>query len=182
MNDGFSRFIEKCGPGFPITTYLPKKDWDLVTKLAGSLQTSKRSKAAVAASIQASKGKKGEGKGDGKGQHGCIKIQEKRLDVDLWTCAGENYGGSHFPLCAFTHNVGRRSPQKLEQRMQRAYEKKVRAVGQKAGAARAAGKVRALRPRRITVRGGRGMRRGGRTLLRPIRTTVRGGRGMVRGD
>ena len=94
MEDGFSRIWEDGGPGFPIATYLPKKEKDLEKKFKASLEPSEASNAAVAASIPASKGDRGAGKGDGKGvgksHHSCIKIREKRLDVALWTCNGVN--------------------------------------------------------------------------------------------
>ena len=49
-------------------------------------------------------------------ERGGIKFKEKRLDARLWRCKGEHQKGSHFPICVFTNNVGRRSPEKLEER------------------------------------------------------------------
>ena len=48
-----------------------------------------------------------------------IKFKEKRLDARIWRCEGVHQRGSHFPICVFTNNVGRRSPQKLEERKQK---------------------------------------------------------------
>ena len=111
----FSLIKEKAGPGFPITTYLPKGEKDLVQKLKPSLEPSEASKAAVAAST-------------GKG-HFCIKIREKRLNAELWKLNGKNFAGSHFPICAFTNNVGRRPPEKLEERLAKKREKTNRSGG-----------------------------------------------------
>ena len=47
-----------------------------------------------------------------------IKFKEKRLSAKIWRCKGVHQNGSHFPLCVFTNNVGRRSPNKLEERRQ----------------------------------------------------------------
>ena len=48
-----------------------------------------------------------------------FKVCEKRLDVERWNIRGQNYKGSHFPICAFTNNVGRRSPERLQARHER---------------------------------------------------------------
>ena len=57
-----------------------------------------------------------------------IKFKEKRLDIRIWRCKGDHQKGSHFPICVFTNNVGRRSPEKLEERkrkcMQRSWPQK----------------------------------------------------------
>ena len=49
-------------------------------------------------------------------EKGGIKFKEKRLDARLWRYKGVHQKGSHFPICVFTNNVGRRSPEKLEER------------------------------------------------------------------
>ena len=46
-------------------------------------------------------------------------MKEKRLDARLWRYKGKHQRGSHFPICVFTNNVGRRSPQKLEERKEK---------------------------------------------------------------
>jgi len=48
-----------------------------------------------------------------------LKVCEKRLSADLWRCDGQEYKGSHFPICAFTNNVGRRSAERLAARAKR---------------------------------------------------------------
>ena len=50
---------------------------------------------------------------------GGIKFKEKRLDARLWRYKGVHQKGSHFPICVFTNNVGRRSPKKLEERKEK---------------------------------------------------------------
>ena len=55
-------------------------------------------------------GKKGEAhKGKGSTTRTCIKVREKRLDAAMWRCDEAEYGGGHFPICAFTNDAGRRS-------------------------------------------------------------------------
>ena len=53
-----------------------------------------------------------------------IRIREKRLLAALWMCGGKGYKGSHFPICAFTKNVGRRSPERMRVRAERAAAKR----------------------------------------------------------
>ena len=103
----------------PLTFYLPKSH-ELYERLAESLTPSDASRAAVAEPQGQGKGKgqaTGTGKGKDKGKDAtlstCIRVREKCLKVELWTCDGELYKGSHFLICAFTANVGRRSPEKL---------------------------------------------------------------------
>ena len=67
------------------------------------------SRAGVAA--KAAVAPKGKGTGKGAGNAQCLNIREKRLSADLWRCEGQEYKGSDFPICAFTNNVGRRSPE-----------------------------------------------------------------------
>ena len=45
-----------------------------------------------------------------------IKFKEKRLGIRIWRCKGDHQKCSHFPIRVFTNNVGRRSPEKLEER------------------------------------------------------------------
>ena len=49
-------------------------------------------------------------------QRTILKVREKRLQADLWRCAGQEQKGSHFPICAFTNKVGRRSKEKMVER------------------------------------------------------------------
>ena len=105
---GFDRCAVNGGPGQSIVAYLPKGETNLARKLEATLMPSAASQAAVAA----------QGKGTGKSARNaqCLKIREKRLSADLWRCEGQEYKGSHFPICAFTNNVGRRSPERLAAR------------------------------------------------------------------
>ena len=41
------------------------------------------------------------------------------MDARIWRYKGVHQRGSHFPICVFTNNVGRRSPEKLEERRQK---------------------------------------------------------------
>ena len=82
--------------------YLPQTI-DLRAKFSASLTPSNDS-AAVAATHEIDR------KVDG------IKIKDKRLDARIWRYKGVHQLGSHFPICVFTNNVGRRSPEKLEER------------------------------------------------------------------
>ena len=52
-----------------------------------------------------------------------LTFKEKRLDVKNWLYKGENYKGSHFPLCVFTNNVGRRSEERFIARSRRSAER-----------------------------------------------------------
>ena len=45
-----------------------------------------------------------------------IKLRETRLNNMLWKYKGIHQTCSHFPFSVFTNNVGRRSPEKLEER------------------------------------------------------------------
>jgi hypothetical protein len=104
---GFDRCAVNGGPGQILAAYLPKQT-DSKTKLAPTLTLSASARHAVAAM----------GKGKGEGTRQCFKVREKRLSADLWRCDGKQYNGSHFPLCAFTQNVSRRSVPKLIERAQ----------------------------------------------------------------
>ena len=83
--------------------YLPKNE-NLTEKFSASLIPTPL--AAVAAP---NKDRKNDG----------IKFKEKRLSAKIWRYKGVHQKGSHFPICVFTNNVGRRSPQKLEERRQK---------------------------------------------------------------
>ena len=53
-----------------------------------------------------------------------LKIQEKRLDVNLWKIEGRNHKGSRFPVVFFTKNPCRRSPDANERRRKMQYQRK----------------------------------------------------------
>ena len=90
----------------PLTCFLPK-DLDLRSKCRESLIPSSGSAAVAAIASRAMRKDVG------------LKLKEKRLDIRIWRCKGDHQKGSHFPICVFTNNVGRRSPEKLEERKQR---------------------------------------------------------------
>ena len=100
-----------AGPGQQLSTYLPKAD-TCHEKLQRTLQHSRAPAVAGAFPAQAALDAppKGGGKGNNKGpQRLYLRMKEKRLDSRHWKTEGQNYKGSHYPLCAFTNNVGRRS-------------------------------------------------------------------------
>ena len=103
IDGDYDRIKENAGPGMPLQLYLPKAEQNLRKKLLASL-TSSEASAAVAARANAPRGE------------GCLKVNEKRLSVDIWRHEGEHQKGAHFPICVFTNNIGRRSPQKMEER------------------------------------------------------------------
>ena len=99
----YDRIETNGGPGMSLKTYLPKAEQDLQAKLIASLTPSKES-AAVAGEANPGRAAR------------CIKLKEKRLKAQIWRCEGQHQKGSHFPICVFTDNVGRRSPGALEER------------------------------------------------------------------
>ena len=104
IGDDYDRIEKDGGPGQPLLCYLPRAEMDMKKKLGPSLIPSDAS-AAVAASAWSDRAQSG------------FKVREKRLQADIWKCNGEHYKGSHFPICVFTNNVGRRSPERLTERM-----------------------------------------------------------------
>ena len=48
-----------------------------------------------------------------------MTFNEKRLDIRIWQFNGNHQKCSHFPICVFTNNISRRSPEKLEERYKR---------------------------------------------------------------
>ena len=101
----YDRIEKEGGPGMPLEAYLPKAQLDFKEKWSPSLTPSEAS-IAVAASLSDTMARKSVG----------IKIREKRLDANIWRCKGVHQKGSHFPICVFTNNVGRRSPAKMDER------------------------------------------------------------------
>ena len=73
---------------------------------------------------------KGEGKDGGK-CHRLLYFKEKRLHAEVWGRAQQ--GGSHFPLCVFTDNPGRRSDPKWQERDAKARSRGGRGKRQKGG-------------------------------------------------
>ena len=105
------------GPGQSMAVYLPKKA-EFVEKLTPTLSPSKES--AVVTALAA----KTEGKGKGTSGNRVLKMQEKRLDVNLWRLDGQIHRGSHFPVVCFTKNACRRSPDANERRRKKQLEAK----------------------------------------------------------
>ena len=122
------------GPGQKLQTYLPKADDD-ITKIKGSLEpvavASKREDEpggdapAVAGQTTAPPAVAGKGKASRQpNERQGLAVREKRLDMDIWMYQGANHKGSHFPLAAFTKNVGRRSEERYVERSKRRQAKK----------------------------------------------------------
>ena len=108
------------GPGQTLFTYLPKAD-DIESKVKVSLEPAVAGGEAEETAKGKDKGKdKGKGKGKGKpNQRMGLSVREKRLDADTWRYRGKQHNGAHFPLAAFTANVGRRSEERYVQRNKR---------------------------------------------------------------
>ena len=123
----FSVFELHSGPGMSLATFLPKAA-DLVEKLKPSLEAADvsavagQSSSAVAG--QSSTAVAGQRKERNERSH--LKVKEKRLEAELWKYKGENHKGSHFPICAFTGNVGRRSDERFRARKERGEERRGR--------------------------------------------------------
>ena len=127
VDDGFDRIDPAGGPGMSIKLFLPKNESNLLRKLQPSLEPSPASSDATAGGKGRSCGKGTKGANDaGKdaSMRTCIRIREKRLLAALWKCEGVGYKGSHFPICAFTKNVGRRSPERMRVRAEKAAAKR----------------------------------------------------------
>ena len=118
-NDTYDRIDSNAGPGQPLRCYLPKvgKGEDETTdtlrsKLYKSLFPSKSSLKEQHKQwddIKTHRGRHERG----------IEFRQKRSSVKKWECNGVHNGGTHFPLLCFTNNVGRRSPEKLQDRKER---------------------------------------------------------------
>ena len=128
------------GPGQTLKTYLPKTD-DILDKIKRSLEpVAVASKdedepggdaSAVAGQTTAPPAVAGPPAVAAKGkasrqpnQRQGLAVREKRLDIDIWMYQGANHKGSHFPLAAFTANVGRRSEERYVERSKRRQTKK----------------------------------------------------------
>ena len=109
---GYAVFEANAGPGMPLKTYLPKAE-DIVEKLRPSLTLGAHT--AVAEAWDEEEGSKV--------GRSLLKVKEKRLEAEFWKFQGENHKGSHFPVCAFTDNVGRRSNVKFLERSKKAADR-----------------------------------------------------------
>ncbi len=101
----YDTFLAEGGPGMRLESYLPK-DVCFREKLRPTLTPSKTREELTAAVAAGSAG------ADRSGGRNHLKVVEKRLDINLYRYQGRQHGGSHFPLCAFTNNVGRRSEER----------------------------------------------------------------------
>ena len=109
--DGFDRIDVNGGPGMALSQYLPKK-MESHLKLKESLKPSQESEQVV----RCEKDNQAVPK-----QRTILKVREKRLQADLWRREGQEQKGSHFPICAFTNNVGRRSKERMVERSRKAW-------------------------------------------------------------
>ena len=120
----FSVFEQAAGPGMPLATFLPKA-CECYEKLKPSLEAADVSEVAGQSSSavagQSSTAVAGQQKERNERSH--LKVNEKRLEAELWKFKGENRKGSHFPICAFTGNVGRRSDERFRARKARGEER-----------------------------------------------------------
>ena len=120
----FSVFEQAAGPGMPLATFLPKA-CPCYEKLKPSLEAADVSEVAGQSSSavagQSSTAVAGQQKERNERSH--LKVNEKRLEAELWKYKGENRKGSHFPICAFTGNVGRRSDERFRARKARGEER-----------------------------------------------------------
>jgi hypothetical protein len=116
----FSIHPKKCGLGHTLATYMPKGDAyadKMRRTLTGThspsalmaLPPMDRLKHAVAGTEEAYP--------DGGWNY--LRFKEKKLEEKLWTLNGVIQGGTHFPLCLFTNNTSRRSPERYEARKNR---------------------------------------------------------------
>ena len=112
------------GPGQALFVYLPKAD-DIENKVRVSLEPAVAEGEAEESAKGKDKGKgkgkdKGKGKGKGKpNQRTGLSVKEKMLDASIWRYQGKQHSGAHFPLAAFTDNVGRRSEERYVERNKR---------------------------------------------------------------
>ena len=108
------------GPGQKLGCYLPKTA-NYVDKIGLSISPTYRKEALMAA-VAASADSKGDK--DHAQVRPFLKIREKRLNPEHWIFEGKHRKGAHFPLCAYTNNVGRRSDEAFNARRERRNWKK----------------------------------------------------------
>ena len=117
VDDGFDRIDPSGGPGMSFETFLPKNESNLRRKLLPSLEPSPASSDATAEGANDA--------GRDASMRTCIRIREMRLPAALWRCEGEGYKRDLCaPICAFTENVGRRSPESMRMRTEKAAAKR----------------------------------------------------------
>ena len=99
------------GPGQELGCYLKKLD-GLEEKLTPSLTCVNNTDPAARGEEERRKALLGVSEMDCRsrgGTHVALAVREKRLQATLWRFKGENHKGSHFPVCCFTDNMGRRT-------------------------------------------------------------------------
>ena len=105
---------KKNGPGQTVYTYLPKAE-AIEIKFETTFDPLDPAVAGTDDAVAAKGKDKGKGKTKSKtkpNQRVGLSVREKRLDVNTWLYQGESHNGAHFPLAAFTNNVGRRSEER----------------------------------------------------------------------
>ena len=99
-------FDTDAGPGWPLTTYMPKGSG--VRRVLEQTLTPTLSESQMEAL---------------RNQYQLLKFREKRLAVELYRYEGQQHGGSQYPLCVFTKNPAWRSPEKFKERCKKRGEK-----------------------------------------------------------
>ena len=121
----YDRIEQQAGPGMPLKTYLPKGDtvtnWE--TKIRPFLTPSSESADVVQRYTDLQAQQHRNFTRDSVGPD-FLRMKEKRLDLNKWLVGGTNVGGSHFPLCVFTNNPGRRSENKTYERSLKSKERR----------------------------------------------------------
>lgn len=116
----YDRWQKKAGPGMPLRTYNPKGEYvDNWDKKVRTFLTPCDKSAVLVERYNEVKAKPKFRRDEVEPDF--LRMKEKRLDVEHWyDNNGTNVKGSHFPLCVFTHNTGRRSEKKeVERRKKR---------------------------------------------------------------
>ena len=114
--DPYDRILKNAGPGQELKTYLPKGE-SYLDKIRPTLTPSAGSLRCTVANMGKHMDAKPAGPKTSAGEaRSCIQVREKRLNANIWMLNLENHRGSHFPLCVFTNNVGRRSAEALRHR------------------------------------------------------------------
>ena len=130
----YDRWQKKAGPGMPLRTYNPKGDnvdnWD--KKIRAFLTPCDKSTWLVQRYNEV---KTKQNFRRDEVETDFLRMKEKRLDVEHWLVNGTNVGGSHFPLCVFSNNTGRRSEKKEAERRKKRNAK--RNANRSCGSARA---------------------------------------------
>ena len=116
------------GPGMLVDSYLPPTQ-PAGEKVKGFLERQFQTREEFARKLKES----GSTVVDPAKPHCCLITKEKRLMADLWSLNGQFYNGSHFPLCIFTANTGRRSEGAFRKRKHNARQRKSSGSGSGAG-------------------------------------------------